>query len=437
MNFFKKNYIAIGFLMAFLVFLYGHYNNKIFAATPIGVATPVPKPISAELTSAIAANQDSLNGSEDEFDDMYTQSEAHMQLDEVKKAMSEFSLYTEGTILKEGEEKIEKTPNEMVTPYLHIIAAALNREVEFKKTHYVFYHSATHQWRALQDLYKLLYAYYNPLVSIKDFVFMRFVDVSAVDAQQYLSEHLKEFGGINDNEAMERLHMISANLAIFGSIGSAGECSWNYFVQNKSHSWPKTSNYQEILDAFNLEYHDIDELVSDANKFAEMLVDDTPEQTIYQIFVPIEKVNKVAWLAWILGFPAHPKAIEIILKSIKGKPLVGAITGPAVKKLMKRFKREGEDNKLYQELLDDVESGAFGLDAFLKIYRNSPWKLNHPSDMQARILITHDIMKDPASGVKYFRYATTSRAVEEKYNKGISNLAKKIINYNKKKNDKN
>lgn len=421
-------------------------NQKSLQKQPVGGRAGLAqvrggkKSLSPELIKALEEEQSVSTvtssgfqlAEKDDGEDVYTQSEAHLQLDEVKKQMAEFSLYAEGTILKPGEVKVEKTPNEIVTPYLNIVAAALNKEVELKKTHYVFYHAATNEWRVPQDLYKLLYAYYNPLKPVKDFVFMRFTDMPTITAKDYLSEHVEEFGGINDNVRAERTKMISVNLSLFGSVGFAGECSWNYFVMNKSHSWPLDSNYQEVLDAFELSY-DAKQLESEANELGKMLVDATSEQIYYQIFIPKEKVDDIAWLAWVIGFPAHPKSMDLVLKSIGNKPLVGSVTGPAVKKLMKRFKKEGEDNPLYKELLDSVENGDFGVDAFLKVYCNTPWKLEHPNDTQARLLITNDLMLNPQSGVKFFTYVTTPQDVQEAYLKKVEALAKKIIDQNKNK----
>ena len=388
------------------------------AEVPFGEVTPVVKqPESGE------------EGEEDKEEDKYTQTEAHLQLDEVRKLMKRFILYPEGASLKEGEVKVEKTPNEVVTPYLNIVASVINKEVELQKTHYAFYHGLTNQWRVPQDLYKLLYAYYNPLKPVKDFTFVRFTDMPSIKAQDYLEGHIEEFAGVNDNKDKT---ILPVNLSLFGNVGFPGECTWNYFILNKSHKWPFPENYQAILDTFELSY-DIDTLVKEADALAEMLADASDEQTILQIFVPKEKVDEIGFLAWILGFPAHPKSMELVEDIIGNKPWVGQITGRAVKKLMKRYKREGEKNPYYQELIEAAENGDFGIQAFLDIYRNAPWELKNPNDTQARLMITNDGLLNPDSGVKFFTYFTTPHTVQETYLKKLNELAQKIINQNEKK----
>src|SRR5205814_10297028 len=86
------------------------------------------KILSPELTAAIKQEQEAPIGSTEEEDseDMYTQSEALLQVDEVKEKMAHFLLYAQGTKLEEGEVKIEKTPNEIVSPYLNIVSAVLD-----------------------------------------------------------------------------------------------------------------------------------------------------------------------------------------------------------------------------------------------------------------------------------------------------------------------
>jgi hypothetical protein len=395
---------------------------------PIEEEPTVEETVTEEIAVQPAVEEEKEEG------DLYVQTEAHLQLEEVQHRMADFLQNALGFIPKKGELVAPvKTPNEMVTPYLNIVAKVIDREVEFKKTHYAFYHGMSNAWRVIQDFYKQLYAYYNPLQSVKDFTFVRWTDMPSINAQDYLRDTVAEHAGVNDNKLAVRTLLLPVNLALFGSVGSPGECTWNYFLSLKSHLIPlPEENIQPILDAFNLKY-DLDILVKELEVLTAMLIDSSPEQTLLQIFIPQEKADDVAYLAWIIGFPAHPKSMDLIESMMEGKPKVGNVTGPAVRYVMKMYKREGTDNPLYKELLEAVENGDFGVDAFLKVYRNNPSELEHANDTQARLVITNDVLLNPESGVKFFSYFTTPREVQESYLKKLNALVKKVIEKGKSK----
>ena len=88
------------------------------APTPAEPAetTTEPKVKTAELGTITPAVAPPVAAEEEEEgeEDTYVQTEAHLQLDEVRKLMKQFPLYAEGTIHKEGEVIVKKTPNEIV-----------------------------------------------------------------------------------------------------------------------------------------------------------------------------------------------------------------------------------------------------------------------------------------------------------------------------------
>lgn len=398
------------------------------APRPIEVpAPPAPPALQPTIVSVVQPVTPIATTQKKEDTDAYVQSEAHMQLSDVKLRMSNFNQNPEGVFETKGK---KRTPNQMVTPYLNVVAGVLNKEVEFKDSHYVFYHGHTNAWLVAQDLYKRLYAYYKPLQPVKDFVFVRFTDMKSTNATDYLKESVATWAGVNDNIQDVRTVMIPANLALFGNVGFPGECTWNYFLEAKSHRMPLGNNYQEIQNTFGLSY-DLDTLTKEANELAEML-NQTDEQTLLQIFVPQEKVDEIAYLSWVLGFPAHPKSIEraeevIQARMLSGAPRAGSITGPAVKSLMKKYQYEGTDNPDYKDLIEAVDRGDFGVKSYLEVYRNRPWELKNPNEVQARLLITPEVIQNPNSGAKFFRYTTTSRKVKKVYFKKIDALVKKVI----------
>jgi hypothetical protein len=373
--------------------------------------------------------------------DEYTQSEAHLQIGEVKAKMEKF-------IMRVPEDdkapKYPRTPNEMVTPYLNIVNAALNKEVELKNTHYAFYNASNNEWRVPQDLYKKLYVHYKkPGSQLDDFAFVRFSNGKSIKAQDFLKENIAEWGGVNDNEPAIRDIVMSVNLYLFGNVGFPGECSWNYFLETKSHRIPAPQNYQEILNAFDVTY-DIEALAKEAGALSEMLINSADNssqkgvQTLFQFFVPQDKVDDVAYIAWVLGFPAHAKSIEqmeAVLaipdpKTGKIPPRVGVFTGKAVKDVMKQFKGKRatpETDAVYKELVEATADGKFGVSGFMESLRNNPFGMPNVNETQGRLLVTDPIFQNPASGVKVFTYFTTPEGIQRDYMNKLNALAQKVI----------
>lgn len=355
--------------------------------------------------------------------DEYVQSEAHLQLDDVKEKMSKFIMR-----VPEDTDKPERplTPNQIVTPLLNIVAAVINKEVELKNTHYAFYNASNNEWRVPQDLYKKLYIHYKKVgSSLNDFAFVRFGGAKSIKAQDFLNENIAEWGGVNDNAGEVRDVVMSVNLAVFGNVGFPGECTWNYFIEAKSHRWPLPQNYQEILKAFDVTY-DIELLAKETQALSEMLIKASPEQTLFQFFIPQSKVDDVAYVSWILGFPAHPKSMDLMEKLMRGKPRVGTFTGPAVKSVMKRFRKD-KDNATYKELAKLAADGEFGISGFMEGMRNDPFAIENLNETQGRLLVTNEVFKNPASGVKVFTYFTTPKNIQDNYMARLDTLVQKII----------
>lgn len=415
-GFFKHSYVGLSIaLLSFFVGIEGKTMSGALTSelSKAQVAAPA-RPIVQPTGVVVAADTEG-----------YVQSEAHLQLDDVKEKMANFIMRVPGDPNKPVR---QLSPNQIVTPYLNTVAAVLNKEVEFKNSHYAFYQGTNNEWRVPQDLYKKLYIHYKkPGSQLSDFAFVRFSNIKSIKAQDFLQENIAEWGGVNDNAGEVRDVVMSVNLALFGNVGFPGECTWNYFIEAKSHRWPLANNYYEVLNAFDVTY-DIEALAKEAQVLSEMLVDASSEQTLLQFFVPQNIVDDVAYVAWILGFPAHPKSMVLMEELMKGKVRVGTFTGPAVKKVMKRF-RNDKDNPVYKELVQAAASGDFGMSAYLDALCTDPFAsdLNNVNETQARLLVTNEAFKNPASGVKVFTYFTTPQNIQQQYMQKLDQLAAKII----------
>jgi len=394
---FKKGWT--GLLIALLA-VFGVAEGKRLLQSPAGQAAL--EKVEGEQTKRDNIDNRSLDVVlESETSDRFTQTEAHLHLSKIR-------------------ELITKTYK--VEPYLNVISTVIANEAEHKDTHYAFYNTTSNMWRLAQDLYTRLYAYEHPIsTKAGAFKFLRFDNESInATAQGFLANELKERGLVDDNTKEVAFIMLSVNLALFGNVGFAGECSWNYFVKPQGHREPYRETYEKMMDQFGLTRDYIDEIMSLAKIY------DTDEDTIVQVLVPIEKVDEIGYLAWVKGIPYHGETVEWILKHSKSKSFEEG-TKPTIEKLTAQFAKQQEENKLFKSMMEGIQAGDFSLDKFLKVYRNTPWKIKEINDVTARLLFTPNVLLNPESGVKFYRFSTTPREKMEEYNKRLNDIIEKLI----------
>lgn len=332
--------------------------------------------------------------------DKFTQSQAHMSVPEIKKL-------------------IDTKYN--IKPYQKMIDAIIGREIEYKDDYDVFYHGMNNLWYVPQDLYTRLYFHFKklPVELLKSFVFLRFDGMlpSFVNVQDFLVKQLTTNGLVNDHELTEML--IATNLALFGNVGNDPECTWQYFMKVRNKIEPDRKMYEKILDIFGLSYTHIDELMQLTKLF------NTPEQTIVQIFVPKNKVDEIGYLAWVRGNPAHKQTIDMVLQSLQSKKFEKSSV--AMDYYTALFKKEQEKSPVFKNLLERVQAGDFKLSYFLKFYRNYPELIQDINRYQARLIFTHDVLLNPLSGVKIFRYSAVKPEQLQKYQQKFDEVFKKIV----------
>jgi len=329
----------------------------------------------------------------------FTQTEAHLHLPQIRQLIAK---------------------NYKVELYLDTVSTVIANEARHKDTHYAFYNTTSNMWRLAQDLYTRLYARFNPMKEGSRFTFLRFNDEAVNStAQGFLVNELKEKGLVDDNTSTGAI-LLSVNLSLFGNVGFPGECSWQYFVAPQGHKAPWRETYENMMKKFGLTDKYIDELMS--------LVDiyNTKEDTIIQVLVPKDKIDEIGYLAWVKGIPAHGETINWIMSNAKTKSFTRHVK-PTMEKLTERFAAEKEKNPLYKDMMAAVQAGDFSLDSFLKVYCNRPWDLKEINDLTGRLLFTPDVLLNPESGVKFYRFSTTHRSKLKEYNDLLNQIIDKII----------
>lgn len=309
--------------------------------------------------------------------------------------------------------------------HMDIISRVMAKEAQLKNSHWAFYHALSNVWMVPQDLYTMLDRSLNPSTQKEgNFTFLRFDDESGPQAKEFLMSELKKNGLIDDNGEARGL-LLSTNLSLFGNTGFKSESTWRYFMKEKQHTTPDRSMYEKIMDKFGLGYKYVDEIME--------LVDllRAKEQTLLQIFVPKEDVDDIGYLAWATGIPAHEDTIGWVRTNVKNKTYKGKKGKPgalwALADLKNKFKKEQERNPLFKDLVKTVEEGDYSLNSFLKIYCNKPWELPNLNYVQARLIFSNDILLNPSSGVKMYRYTTIDRNKMSEYQKRLNALVKKIV----------
>jgi len=330
--------------------------------------------------------------------DRFTQTEAHLHLSSVRKLVND---------------------SYRVEPYLDVVSTVIANEARFRASHYAFYNTTSNMWRLAQDLYTRLYARFNPGQEKSHFTFLRFNDESVNStAQGFLVNELREKGLVDDNSETGAI-LLSVNLSLFGNVGFPGECSWQYFVLPQGHKAPRRETFENMMKKFGLTDKYIDELM------ALIPIYDTKEDTIVQVLVPKEKIDQIGYLAWVKGIPAHQGTINAILAASRSKAFYKVKT--TMEKLTERFAAEKENNPLYKDMMAAVLAGDFSLDSFLKVYCNKPWDIKEINDVTARLLFTPDVLLNPDSGVKFYRFSTVHSDKLKEYSTKLNAIIDRLI----------
>lgn len=268
--------------------------------------------------------------------------------------------------------------------YRPIVAQAIAEEIAHEGTHQVFYHAQKAELRVVQDFIKNLYSFLYPDVTIENFYFLRawYDFPETIHAQDFIDAH--EHGvpkDWNDNRSSLAKRMLSVNFSLFGSTknyGNFGECSFKYFFKNKSIKAPQIERLlEEIFDHFGFNKKYIAKLLS----LSETIT--TEEGSLFQIFVPTDRVDQIAFAAQRLGTPYRNDAL-----------------------LSHAFDYTKKRYPLLTPLLD--------------VYCYDPARFGMALDrLQGRLLFSQDVLLNPLSGVKIFRYTTVQPDKLEAYSRKL------------------
>jgi hypothetical protein len=307
--------------------------------------------------------------------------------------------------------------------HMDIISRVMAVEADLRDTHWAFYHGVSNVWTVWQDTYTELFNHFYPNKAKEgdsDFIFLRARGKANITATDFLVDSLKEYGLVDDN-GKQKAVLLATNMFLFGNSKIQGESTWKYMMTDKTHERPSRNLYKSIMDEFNVSDQYIDELMSLVNLLK------ARQQTLLQIFVPKNLIDDVGYVSWTRGIPAHEASISWVKKSgIRGE---GGETGAvrALGILRNTFKKEQEKNPLFAEMLETIQNGGYSIDDFLTKCCNDPLNVPNMDGLQARLIFTDDILLNPGSGVKMYRYSGIDYHTMQNYKKQLNAIIKKII----------
>ncbi|MBS1988052.1 cell envelope integrity protein TolA [Candidatus Dependentiae bacterium] len=353
-----------------------------------------------------------------------TKQESKKTTQKPKKKMTQIEAHfaipnRRGTLLDKVKEQFQvDDKNELVQDLI--------KQERAHQNYYTFYHSCDPRFRLVQDLYKKFYEFFALKANIKNFVFFRWNDPifdTYSTADEFLKKEIEARGLIDDNISDVKTFIMSVNLSPFGGIGIGGETTWNYFVTGLSHFDPLAKILPGFFEKAGLNKRFIDEL----REIYEIIA--TPEGTLYQIFIPKNMADKIAYLSWRHGIPNDPDNPEFIVE------MFGSIYGGKMDEIRAYLERvqdahmRGEQTFRAQIdlLFKAVNDGRFKVSTFLERFKVLPDQFKEPNMVQARLLFTNDMLLNPDSGILVYRYTTVPEEKMRDYEIRLSKVVDQIL----------
>ncbi len=280
-----------------------------------------------------------------------------------------------------------------------------DKEREYTRTHYVFYHAQRSIFRILQDFLQILGETLHIARSVRDFkplrswVGMAFV----VDANTFIDTLNAQYpGGWNEIHMDMASKILSVNLALFGNCSRVAqyECTFDYFARGYNiKNIDLAGILREIFEHYNFNTRYIDELVTLGKEI------ETQEGLLMQLCIPKKLVNTCAYICL-------PCAIPIDFK----------IPGCT-------FDQERKRNVYISEVLEQYRQGkkfTQALEESRKQLAGDGW-LPHDGALildllQARLVFSRDILLNPDAGVVATRYSTLDPTVEHWYQQRLRTI---------------
>lgn len=347
---------------------------------------------------------------------LFTQTQAHLSLPITKKKIK----YMVGIVKNKD-----------------IITKTQKKELSLKD-YYVFY-TAIPYMRLVQDVVRKMYknaiGNVGGLPSSKQaFQFLRFTNKDSVynqykNATDFLTRETKA-SGLIDDEVKSKTILVSANLALFGNIGTNNESTWYFFNNPQPWSTLNRSILESALKSYDYSVKFVPEIMTLLPDLKDAKGNLTTD--LFQIFIPKATVNEVGYLSWRLGIPFDteliPKALGLATMTFGPEDKLSYL---AVKEKVTAFRTKYQNNDpearaITDQWLTNISKGKYHLSTFLDKYKSAPTSLNIANAAQARLLITNTMLLNPASGILIYRYSMMDPKKELAYKQKLNEIFKRM-----------
>lgn len=328
--------------------------------------------------------------------------------------------------------------------FSHFIADPIEKELELRDNYYVFYHGQKREFLLIQDLFARL----NELVykkALKDFVMLRIPDndhKKVTDVKQFLTEHedeIKNRIGMTDHKSSLSKILLAVNPFLFGSSYDQGESAFAYFLNSESSTKLKFNIFdlaKNVFKNFNLDLNEKYE--TKINELIELLEKDENDKTglLQQIFVPKKIIDEISYRCVVGGRLYHNNInakVSTDLKEYQGTQNHGLLEKYVQNPFMvaKHYSKLGFyfgslialsglgalSSKIGLTSLSEkcvyYSQNVLLMDYIMYQMFRSDLPNTKIDQMQFRILLDEDVMLNPESGVKIFRYCNETESVKE------------------------
>ncbi|WP_143061041.1 hypothetical protein [Saccharopolyspora shandongensis] len=215
------------------------------------------------------------------------------------------------------EQEIDGWVRRKITPeqaehFKRIQQAVIAKEDEHGPDYYPFFHAQDPRIRVAQDVYNRVYARHYGVEIPDDFHFLRYPGPEDNDYSQYANmaqffeADMSQHGLIDDNIVPTKSNIISANLSLHGGLNHLGEETFFYFQDGKGQRGIDVVWFMEnFLAKFGLDTSGAAEMYRAAEELT-----DTAEGSLFQILVPRNLADDVAYLAHPHGLPHDDELLD-------------------------------------------------------------------------------------------------------------------------------
>lgn len=330
-----------------------------------------------------------------------------------------------------------------------LIKKITTKEKQYLSCCYSFYTGTANTWISLGDVYKKLYELFNqgkpPLTDIRVF---KWLSAPKKTLLELLKAGFTNGNMVDDTMPLLKSYVISANLAPFGNVNFPGECTFEYFLNAKSHTPISDTFYTATLAIFGLSENEVKLFIPELQKLPDYLniklqkpagsnnaTEDWNPQTLTQIFIPKALADKIAYITWIQGIPFEESLISWVENNARtsfGKILSYKDLKTPLENIRTELITKKGTHPLHKAMLSGIMQNKYIPSKYLEQYRYVPYLVPNLNFMQARInLYFDDIEKLRTSGIKMFDYRLTTPEQEKNYQEALNTVCQKIYDFKK------